>query len=174
MIYLSISDSISLYIAAPSLVKRKWNWRKWTRIRSFWLGELLKSEMVRTHRSRRDASKSPERQLRNSKVEGKTWAIGSTERCPRKENAKRKEWQWGRAKGRTIEFKSIGKIRDDETRQKEPQNRREGYAARWKKINFELKYPRDRDLSPPFSFSLAFSLILRKMSLNAFSRVLSV
>lgn len=48
-------------LATLALLERKWNWRKWTRIRSFWLGELLKSEIAWTslekvHRSRTEGS----------------------------------------------------------------------------------------------------------------------
>lgn len=64
LIRLSIASlSLTRYrhiLATLALLKRKWNWRKWTRIRSFWLGELLKSEIARTleevHRSRTKGS----------------------------------------------------------------------------------------------------------------------
>lgn len=125
------------------------------------MGELLKSEMAQTHRSRRDASKSPERQLRNSKVEGKTWAIGSTERCSSKEERQKERMAKERAKARTIEFKSIGKIRDDGTRQKGSKVE-ERVTRRGKKNQFWIKVPTMEiclllfRLAFPLAFSFSF------------------
>lgn len=93
-------------------------------MRSFWLSELLKSEMARmsiVERCIEVARKAVAKQQGGRKnLSNRVSGEASSKEEGRPKRNYEEERGWGRKGEGTIEFKSIGKIRDDETRQKGP------------------------------------------------------
>lgn len=169
--FLSPIQYISSYIAALSLVERKWNWRKWTRIRSFWLANYLRVKWHRRidrremHRSRRKGS------CETARWKEKPEQSGQRKGVFRRKNAKRKEWQRKGQKEGRLSLNRSERLEMTRRDRKDPKSKRRLRGEGKKSIlNWSTRMETCLLLSS-FSF---FLLILYKMSLNAFSWALSV